>query len=326
MAMLDKKVLEHSDYKKHPLEIWTKEWTDLRIALATLPRYSDHRLLAGLWDLLLRPWFQRVWVLQEVAYARVATVVCGTQSVSSRTFAIMPTLLNRPSSTGSHTDEHAKAVIELMPGPMRRESWYSEGRKLATLLQKFQDSKASIPLDRVYALLGISSDAWNFRHFPVDYSITMRALLRNTMSFFLYGKVVRDPRNHGERISAEYAVTVQLPAWNLAGLIDILEMPGPFWAYVFDWAVGLFEFTLIEGLVATGVFDASIDIRECHVNSITVLAFRVMTDLQDQLLDGTLDGGTYAFLDGLLVGKTLDERTHAFLDGLSFLPGQHSPY
>ncbi|KAK8137348.1 hypothetical protein PG984_005288 [Apiospora sp. TS-2023a] len=318
MDKLDKKVIQHSDYKENPVQIWTKEWSKLKIA------YPDSRLFAGLWELLCRSWFRRVWILQEVACAQKATVVCGIQSVSSRTFAAMPVLFDRLILTGPYNFGHAKPVLELMPGPFRRESWYSGDRKLATLLRKFKDVEATDPKDRIYALLGISSDASKPEQFLTDYYLTIADVLRNTTSFLLFGKVVLAPHSL-DSMTTEYAVLKQLPRWGLAELIDILQKPGPFWAYVFDWAVGLFELTLIKGLVATGVFDASINIRECHVNPITVLAFRGMTDLQDQLLDGILDGSTYAFFDSLLVGKTLDDRTHAFLDGLSFLPGQHVP-
>lgn len=37
--------------------------------------------------LLQRPWFSRVWILQEIGNARTAFIVCGWDSISARTFA-----------------------------------------------------------------------------------------------------------------------------------------------------------------------------------------------------------------------------------------------
>ncbi|KAG6354806.1 hypothetical protein INS49_003887 [Diaporthe citri] len=53
-----------------------------RISKATGLRGSiTHRQWLGLLALLSRPWFQRAWVVQELALARQATVVCGEQIV-----------------------------------------------------------------------------------------------------------------------------------------------------------------------------------------------------------------------------------------------------
>jgi hypothetical protein len=45
-----------------------------------------------------------------------------------------------------------QAVLDIMPGLSREESWWNEKRDLHTLLSKFIRSKASDPRDMVYAL------------------------------------------------------------------------------------------------------------------------------------------------------------------------------
>jgi hypothetical protein len=47
----------------------------------------------------------------------------------------------------------------IMPGPLRYSPWWAERRDLYTLLDKFRSSDATKPHDKIYALLGISSDA-----------------------------------------------------------------------------------------------------------------------------------------------------------------------
>ncbi|KAK8860096.1 HET-domain-containing protein [Apiospora arundinis] len=280
MAILDKRALQHSDYKKHPLQVWSKESSELKLG-------SDCEVATGFKYLLARPWFQRIWVLQEVACARSATVVCGTHAVSSRTFAFMPTLLE-----GQHWDQQidAKAVLELMPGPMRRESWFSEDRTLATLLKKFELCQASVKLDRIYALLGISSDASDPQRFPPTYSLTMGELIQNTISFFLFGRIPEDATTEINHLYID-----QLPDWDLPELVHTLRKPGPFWMHVFDWAVARYRDDLILGLVHSRVFDAHTIMSDSLVAPATVLAYRILTDLEPPSLDKALSDRKYWF-------------------------------
>ena len=44
-------------------------------------------------ELLLREWFCRIWVLQEVAVAKSVIIACGHKQARSRTFVVMPSLL-----------------------------------------------------------------------------------------------------------------------------------------------------------------------------------------------------------------------------------------
>ncbi|KAH6677846.1 heterokaryon incompatibility protein-domain-containing protein [Plectosphaerella plurivora] len=97
--------------------------------------------------LLLRPWFNRIWVIQEAASAKTAAIACGQNSVPTRTFALMPELL------GITPHERATALLEAMPGPLRRLSWWNEKPNLETLLRKFHGCDATDPRDKIYALL-----------------------------------------------------------------------------------------------------------------------------------------------------------------------------
>ena len=133
----------------------------------------------GFTYLLRHSWFYRVWIIQEVAKARRANVMCGTYSVSTRIFAVFPNLIGTPTST------HQQAVLDIMPGPTREHSWWSKNRDLRTLLRKFQNSEASDPRDKVYALLGISSDAHDIDALRPDYDKTLEEMARTTMSFLL---------------------------------------------------------------------------------------------------------------------------------------------
>ena len=156
-----------------------------------LRKEGDWRQLAQFWinlcpagcyegmELLLgRPWFRRIWILQEIANARVATIHCGSRSISASTFAQVPSLL------GLQPDPHCQAVLDIMPGHSRQTSWWKHNRGLHTLLKKFGNSEATDKRDIVYALLGISSDA-SKKMLP-DYEKPLLQVICDTISLLLY--------------------------------------------------------------------------------------------------------------------------------------------
>lgn len=144
---------------------------------------SNKRLIWALVDLLAREWWERVWILQEVAQARRATIMCGPVSCPARTFALMPSLL------GLEVSPHAQAVLDIMPR-FRTNTWWNSGRSLQTLVNKFKNSMAAMPRDLVYALLGMSKDACDPERFYPCYQISDCEVSRNTVSFLLFGEVL----------------------------------------------------------------------------------------------------------------------------------------
>lgn len=151
------------------------------------PRRDDSELLAtqtrGLAELLQRPWFKRVWILQEVTKARSARVMSGSLSCPARTFALMPSLM------GLDVDQHTQAVLDIMPR-LRTTTWWLSNRRLHTLLTKFADSQASQGRDKVYALLGMSEDACDPKIFYPCYRISNDEVIRDTLSFLLFKKIL----------------------------------------------------------------------------------------------------------------------------------------
>lgn len=165
--------------------------------------------------LMTRPWFRRVWVLQEVASARTATVMCGDNSMPAWLFASIPTIFDFP------VPDHCQAVLDIMPGHSRRSSWWGETQDLRTLLVKFSASEATDERDKIYALLGISSDAYNSKVLLPDYSKDIRQVILETWSYMLFQEIL-DPSLHG------------FPDLGLTGFLEILECL-PEWTL--DWSV-----------------------------------------------------------------------------------------
>lgn len=201
---LERQALSHACNDWNPADNrWRFLW-----AMATLDQFRDDRnqlrLCSCFKELLRRDWFQRVWILQEVAKARAAKVVCGTRSVSARFFALVPPLLRVV------PEPHCQSVLDIMPGPSRRHSWWTKDRDLLTLLQKFSGSQASDPRDNIFALLGISSDACASKELVPDYGKSEAETTQNTLAFII-------------RTQTKRFLVGELPQWSISEFKDNLQ-------------------------------------------------------------------------------------------------------
>lgn len=177
----------HKESRKNACGNWqitNSHWVDLWLGIQPTLKgeFSDlvvlqHKQRQGLDILLKRPWFKRVWILQEVANAQAAVVCCGTRSVSARIFALAPHILSKT------PDDHCQAILDIFPGPSRDSSWWSQSRNLYTLLHKFCQSEASESRDMIYALVGMSSDASDWKFLHADYKISLQEVIRKLLLF-----------------------------------------------------------------------------------------------------------------------------------------------
>lgn len=174
---------------RHACRAWSRQdgrWKDLWYSFRPLLEEYDDELAnlqqEGLQEILNRPWFRRVWILQEVALAKAGTLSCGKKSVSAGLFGLAPQLL------GITPDAHCQSVFDIMPSPWKKSTWWSESRSLYTLLLNFGNSEATDPRDLVYALRGISSDLSgkkDDRLFP-DYEKPLEKLVYDVIQY-IYG-------------------------------------------------------------------------------------------------------------------------------------------
>ncbi|KAF2788998.1 HET-domain-containing protein [Melanomma pulvis-pyrius CBS 109.77] len=140
--------------------------------------WNDYR--TGLRQLLGRPWFTRVWILQEVANAQKATVCCGNRSIPAEIFASAPSVIEE------EPEPHCQAVLDIMPGPSRSGSWWGQTRDLCTLLRMFQESKATDERDKIYALLGMSSDSLDIQSIDIDYQKPTHQVIHWAVTYLLH--------------------------------------------------------------------------------------------------------------------------------------------
>lgn len=147
---------------------------------AALDRRLDAtRQGAALQMLFSHPWFDRVWVIQEVFKARQASIHCAGCSVSARAFALIPVINTKPANWTSHH----QAVLDAMPGPDRQSLWRREDLSLSVLLHRFRASKARFNVDKIYALLGLCGDDDAKKALSPDYSKTEAEVVRDTVAY-----------------------------------------------------------------------------------------------------------------------------------------------
>ncbi|KAH8887180.1 ankyrin [Thozetella sp. PMI_491] len=235
MNKLDKRAVRHKTRGSNLVHLWTEQWKTLLDDMGGHDTCSYRLRCAGLRDLLQRPWFSRIWVIQEIASARTAIVTCGWDSIPTRTFSLMPGLMT------VRADRHAQAILDVMPGHGRKDSWWSNDRSLHNLLNKFKTCDASRAHDMIYALLGISSDANDSRVFPPDYELSMGALIPRVISYLLFGEVL-DPSIY------------KFPSWSLTTVINSLDDLRP---RVVKWAVEKGDIPITKKLFEYGSFDVN---------------------------------------------------------------------
>lgn len=171
----------------------------------------------GFKELLLVPWFKRVWILQEVANASAALVCCGIVSIPADTFCLLFPLVydHLQSIRGSiqvGVGRHIKGIIDMMPSPFKT-IWNSVG--FYHLLQRFGDSQATDPRDIVYGMRGLSGDSEHPEFPPTDYEITEVQLTMRISQF-----IFRHDLTHWARLSTMSDLVNQLE-WLLSVAITI---------------------------------------------------------------------------------------------------------
>ena len=146
-------------------------------------------------SLISRPWFWRRWVIQEVAYARRATVVCGRHRIEFEDLANVIVLFHEAEQATSRLTEIAGSktmskhiasdplsefhqlpalqLIDLLSSTVRRDGngKIASQTSLGELVVLCTSFETGMPQDAVYSLLGLAKDSERFlRKYGIDYS------------------------------------------------------------------------------------------------------------------------------------------------------------
>ncbi|RYO81134.1 hypothetical protein DL766_001643 [Monosporascus sp. MC13-8B] len=149
--------------------------------------------------LLQRPWFQRIWVLQEAAAARHVLIKCGHTEIDGYAFCSGLSALKLSYETCPDLQVLIRSVIYLIKGAVfrPRRATSQPGRfslnicPLSELVDMYHTRKATERRDKVYALLGMSSDP-NVAGLSADYDISWRQLFQRLVNFLISEEVFVD--------------------------------------------------------------------------------------------------------------------------------------
>jgi hypothetical protein len=131
--------------------------------------------------ILERPYFERVWILQEVRCARTVEVVLGCRSVDWNAFSSAVFYVDINKKLYFRSRYHGKPPTVVF----YREK--SRAEQPETLLQYLNDTrhcKATDPRDKVFGLLGLSPEGRE-RDLTPDYSVSTHDLFVSTAIFFV---------------------------------------------------------------------------------------------------------------------------------------------
>ncbi|KAK3984187.1 ankyrin repeat-containing domain protein [Cladorrhinum sp. PSN332] len=148
------------------------------------PSFQETAIFA----LLRRSWFQRVWVLQEVAAARHILLKCGQLEVDGYAFCLGLSALNHLSLSAT-----TYAAAFLMRGSIFRSRRVNiastvdqpQGRRfslnirpLSELIDMYHTREATDLRDKVYALLGMCTDNLSETEISANYQIPWQQVFR----------------------------------------------------------------------------------------------------------------------------------------------------
>jgi hypothetical protein len=162
---------------------------------------------------LNRPWFRRIWIIQEAVVSNRAEVMCGEWSLPWKLFTdiFQIAIVNEMGILGGieDDDERAAAVrllwfmIVLRP----RDSLFKPQWKLIHLLHRCRVASATDARDYIFGLLGLSSEANEYDLRP-DYTQNLEQVYCRVAEYFV---------KHGDGISLLYdsgkTSNKGLPSW-----------------------------------------------------------------------------------------------------------------
>ncbi|KAK4102524.1 HET-domain-containing protein [Parathielavia hyrcaniae] len=137
----------------------------------------------GVDTLCQRPYWKRVWIVQEICLAQRLTVKCGLAQIPWKYLSVL-----RVARKHIWPQYHSQGERVFMRSTPARIDYQRESRRkkdgcgLWALLEAFQDSMCREVHDRVYGFIGLSSDC-DGQSIPADYSKSVLQLYEDVMRF-----------------------------------------------------------------------------------------------------------------------------------------------
>jgi len=170
----------------------------------------------GLRDVLNRPWFTRLWVLQEVCMGSQATIICGRETLDWKIFATAVTRISGQLKNVLRTHPERNSVSLLLEIQkldqiyfMARQTQYSS-RSVENLISRSQNLDCKDPRDRIYAQLAMFPDTLKDTLVPSYSKTTAEVYMETTLAISNYYMSLSLLEDCGERDEKN---DLNLPSW-----------------------------------------------------------------------------------------------------------------
>ena len=186
--------------------------------------------------LLIRPWFQRMWVVQEVILASIVRLHCGAKSISWESIANLMAMMTLHGLHALLLDLHTETdaqmeqlqtfdAIQMISAAEGFRHFRRTGTPISVqdlLIECFQ-YKTFEPRDKIYGLLGVADDA-DDPVFDPDYEMSVEEVYTKTARYMLTS----------EKSTSLFSKNKSISVLHVAGLGFARAMSGlPSW--VPDW-------------------------------------------------------------------------------------------
>lgn len=170
--------------------------------------------LTALYTLLRRPWFYRMWVVQEISLAKEVVITCGDQEMDWDEFhgGALATYFLGWGSTESQTTSFA-SLFELDSARTAVIQEKSEDLELVPLLNDFRRFFCSDPRDKIVALFGLTSTELDKMHLVADYHCEPEDFYINAAQSILKSSVTLDLLS-SPRGSSKLPLPSWVPDWS----------------------------------------------------------------------------------------------------------------
>ena len=127
------------------------------------------------------PWFNRTWIIQEIALAKRAQVQCGSHKMPWDYLIAAERVLVK---------HHLTSAVDIDPSPIAAMQAYrnatvnGERLTLLELMYSSRSNQSTDPRDKVYSLLGIAADI-KAHEFDPDYILPVEDTYRNLALFYI---------------------------------------------------------------------------------------------------------------------------------------------
>jgi hypothetical protein len=196
-----------------------------RPSVGLSPDISSSPLQKAIDRILERPYFERIWILQEIVFAKEVLIVLGDRSVDWRAFSAAVYYVNKNKQLHlgpRYRGKPPRAVFyrdESTKWSNHQKSNTDKPDSLLSFLKDTRHCKSSDARDKIYALLGMTLEKNDF--FP-DYSVSIRdTFILLTKSFITRDKNL-DVLCHVQGARSPHNLPSWVPDWSYPRLADVL--------------------------------------------------------------------------------------------------------